>query len=112
MPGGLCRVAPTRDTSVVSNQHGGVSKDVWVLAVRAGARGRACWCRRDRPLPLTRGGEDVPGRVADNLFWLGRYAERAEARRARAARGAAPLLELDAAPYDAHLPALLRAVTR
>src|SRR4029453_13116849 len=26
-----------------------------------------------------RGGGDLPSRVADNFFWLGRYAERAEA---------------------------------
>ena len=28
---------------------------------------------------LSRGGADLPSRSADNLFWLGRYAERAEA---------------------------------
>jgi uncharacterized alpha-E superfamily protein len=33
---------------------------------------------RDQPLELRRGSVDVPSRVADNLFWLGRYAERAE----------------------------------
>jgi uncharacterized alpha-E superfamily protein len=27
---------------------------------------------------LTRGGSDLPSRAADNLFWLGRHAERAE----------------------------------
>jgi uncharacterized alpha-E superfamily protein len=30
------------------------------------------------PIELTRGGGDLPSRVADNLFWLGRYVERAE----------------------------------
>jgi adenosine deaminase len=32
-----------------------------------------------QPIALSRGGGDLPSRVADNLFWLGRYAERAEA---------------------------------
>jgi uncharacterized alpha-E superfamily protein len=29
-------------------------------------------------MELTRGGSELPSRVADNLFWLGRYVERAE----------------------------------
>ncbi len=33
---------------------------------------------RDQPVELRRGSADLPSRVADNLFWLGRYAERAE----------------------------------
>jgi uncharacterized alpha-E superfamily protein len=31
------------------------------------------------PVELSREGGDLPSRVADNLFWLGRYAERADA---------------------------------
>src|SRR6185295_14956107 len=31
-----------------------------------------------QPVAPTRGGGDLPSRVADNFFWLGRYAERAE----------------------------------
>ena len=30
------------------------------------------------PVQLSRGGGDLPSRVADNLFWLGRYSERAD----------------------------------
>jgi uncharacterized alpha-E superfamily protein len=33
---------------------------------------------RHEPLPLRRSSYDLPSRVADNLLWLGRYAERAE----------------------------------
>ena len=110
MPGGLCRVAPSPDTLVVSNQQGGVSKDVWVLSsepeVEVGLLVPAL-----RPLHVERGGQDVPGRVADNLFWIGRYAERAEAT-VRVLREALPrALEGDAAPHDSHRAALLRAVT-
>ena len=40
-----------------------------------------------QPIPFSRGGGDLPSRIADDLFWLGRYVERAEAqvRLARAA---------------------------
>jgi uncharacterized alpha-E superfamily protein len=33
----------------------------------------------NEPARLRRGGAELPSRVADNLFWLGRYAERADA---------------------------------
>ncbi len=33
---------------------------------------------RNEPVQLRRGSRDLPSRVADNLFWLGRYLERAE----------------------------------
>jgi uncharacterized alpha-E superfamily protein len=32
----------------------------------------------NQPVEIRRVGADVPSRVADNLFWMGRYAERAE----------------------------------
>ena len=38
----------------------------------------ACCRRSNRPVELSRGGSDLPSRAADNLYWLGRYAERAE----------------------------------
>jgi uncharacterized alpha-E superfamily protein len=34
--------------------------------------------RPGQPLPLRRSGYDLPSRVADHLYWLGRHAERAE----------------------------------
>ena len=33
----------------------------------------------NHPIELRRVGNNLPSRVADNFFWLGRYAERAEA---------------------------------
>lgn len=77
MPGGLARVSPSIDTPVVSMQRGGGSKDTWVLA--DGPVDRFTMQRpRDQPVPLNRGASDLPSRAADNLFWLGRYAERSE----------------------------------
>jgi uncharacterized alpha-E superfamily protein len=57
---------------------GGGSKDTWVVGGSAGAAS----ARRQSSLqvPLEQSPEDLPSRVADNLFWLGRYAERVEAR--------------------------------
>jgi uncharacterized circularly permuted ATP-grasp superfamily protein/uncharacterized alpha-E superfamily protein len=75
MPGGLARVGADALVNVVSSQRGGGSKDVWVLAASA-ARG-------DVPdsthllRPRARN-EDLPSRLAENLFWLGRYCERCE----------------------------------
>lgn len=111
MPGGLCRVGPTRTSSVVSNQRGGVSKDVWVLASEP-ERDVEVVSAAPRPLPVARGGQEVPGRVADDLFWVGRYAERAEGAARLLREVLQRTLDLDAAPLDPHLPALLRALTQ
>lgn len=76
MPGGLARVAAEAAAWMVSNQRGGIAKDTWVLAsepVREDTLllGRA----RER---VARSEPELPSRVADDLYWLGRYAERAE----------------------------------
>jgi uncharacterized circularly permuted ATP-grasp superfamily protein/uncharacterized alpha-E superfamily protein len=110
MPGGLGRVASTRESSIVSNQRGGVSKDVWVLASEP-ERDTALLALTDRPVPIVRGGHEVPGRVADNLFWVGRYAERAEAGARLLREVLRRMFDLDAAADDPHVPGLLRAVT-
>ncbi len=78
LPGGLTRVS-TQDSSLVVSMHrGGGSKDTWVL----GNSEDAASARRQSSLhvPIAQSNEDLPSRVADNLFWLGRYAERVEAR--------------------------------
>ena len=77
MPGGLVRVAGDEE-SIVSMQRGGHSKDAWVLS-DAPVDTFSLLRRRDEPVDLRRASTDLPSRVADNLFWLGRYAERAEA---------------------------------
>jgi uncharacterized circularly permuted ATP-grasp superfamily protein/uncharacterized alpha-E superfamily protein len=76
MPGGLVRVAGA-DVPVVSMQQGGHSKDAWVLW--DGPVDKFSMLRpRDQPVDLRVRSNDLPSRVADNLFWLGRYVERAE----------------------------------
>ena len=76
MPGGLVRVAGV-DGPVVSMQRGGHSKDTWVLW-ESPVDTFSMLHRKDQPVELRRGSADLPSRVADNLFWLGRYAERSE----------------------------------
>ena len=57
VPGGLTRVALQRGSLVVNSSQGGGSKDTWVL-------------RGERVMMLSR--------IADSLFWIGRYMERAD----------------------------------
>ncbi len=77
MPGGLARIGAGEDSTVVSMQCGGSSKDVWVMSsapvedvtlLSSGKSGE-----------LRRVGNNLPSRLADNFFWLGRYTERADA---------------------------------
>lgn len=78
LPGGLTRVSTQASSLVVSMQSGGGSKDTWVLD----GSPEAVPARREATLQIYRQQNpgDLPSRVADNLFWLGRYAERVEAR--------------------------------
>ncbi|GAB3583720.1 circularly permuted type 2 ATP-grasp protein [Calidifontibacter terrae] len=80
LPGGLGRVSADGASWTVSNQRGGVSKDVWVLAGNE-STGRTD-SRFRTPETLLLPGFDtriaLAPRVADDLFWWGRYTERAE----------------------------------
>ncbi|TWP37223.1 circularly permuted type 2 ATP-grasp protein [Leekyejoonella antrihumi] len=79
MPGGLGRVSDDAGSQLVSSSLGARAKDVWVesSATVAPAAVRAL-----RPISMAPGhaavGRGLAPRVADDLFWLGRYAERAE----------------------------------
>jgi uncharacterized circularly permuted ATP-grasp superfamily protein/uncharacterized alpha-E superfamily protein len=75
MPGGLTRVGEAPESRIVSNQAGAISKDTWVLASEPE--------QIDTLLPHAQVAyhqmhETLPGVTAENLFWLARYAERAE----------------------------------
>jgi uncharacterized alpha-E superfamily protein len=80
MPGGLARIGEASSIGGALPTHG-LSKDVWVLAEEGDdIIGPAAL--QLPPLPIRRQPGALPSRVADNLFWLGRYTERLE----RAAR--------------------------
>jgi len=74
MPGGLARIAGDTADSV-SMQRGGGSKDVWVLASE---RKNADDAGAVSSSPRILRHDDLPARLAENLFWLGRYAERCD----------------------------------
>lgn len=75
LPGGLAR-EPAGDTALRSlGRLNGTLKDVWVLAEDA-ADVQIPTTRRFHQLPVERSSADLQSRVADNLFWLGRYIER------------------------------------
>jgi uncharacterized circularly permuted ATP-grasp superfamily protein/uncharacterized alpha-E superfamily protein len=78
MPGGLTRVAPDAGRGRISAQAGAVSKDTWVLASEP-ERPTGFWLQTGPATQGLRPGALIPSRVAENMWWLGRYAERAEA---------------------------------
>ncbi len=77
MPGGLSRIASGTPGSEASMQLGAGSKDTWIVS-KEPVSPFSLLPPINRQVELSRGGSDLPSRVADNLFWLGRYAERAE----------------------------------
>jgi uncharacterized circularly permuted ATP-grasp superfamily protein/uncharacterized alpha-E superfamily protein len=78
MPGGLTRMTSSLDSLVASMQHGGGSKDTWVLSSGPTAQ-TTLLTAPSVSLEVSRATFDLPSRVADNLFWMGRNVERVEA---------------------------------
>jgi len=77
MPGGLARVSLSPDSLGESTLGGQGSKDVWVLS-EGPVAAVTLLHPAGAPVGLQRSGHDLPSRVADHLFWLGRRAERTE----------------------------------
>jgi uncharacterized circularly permuted ATP-grasp superfamily protein/uncharacterized alpha-E superfamily protein len=102
IPGGLVRVAEA-EGSVVSMQRGGHSKDAWVLS-DSPVDTFSLLPPRNQPLALHRGSPDVPSSVADRVFWLGRYVERAE----NTARIARSLISRVRRAAPGEIPCLIR----
>ena len=77
MPGGLTRIAPSKDDFIVSNQTGGISKDTWVIASEPDKHAPVCSnpAKNELVEAVT---EPLSSRAADNLFWVGRNLERVE----------------------------------
>lgn len=100
MPGGIALgVAP--NTCVALHSPEGYSRDVWVMANgEAPAHVSRLRQRLDTP-KISRGSTGLRSRVADNLFWLGRYTERADWTM-RLLRGALNRLTPDASGFAHH----------
>jgi len=77
MPGGLTRVATGPDARVLTMQMGGASKDTWVQA-RAKVEVHRPQNRSITSADLVREDTNLSSRVAENLLWFGRHAERCD----------------------------------
>lgn len=77
MPGGLTRVATGPDARVLTMKMGGASKDTWVQA-RARVAVPRLQKRSITGKDLVREDSNLSSRVAENLLWFGRYAERCD----------------------------------
>jgi uncharacterized circularly permuted ATP-grasp superfamily protein/uncharacterized alpha-E superfamily protein len=125
MPGGFVRIADSADARAVSLQRGAATADAWVLT--HGPVGETTLLPTPERMQVQRTSGLLPSRAADNLFWVGRYVERAEATlrlvRAMINRSAddaaaaviATISELlaawDAVPENVRMPAALTART-
>jgi uncharacterized alpha-E superfamily protein len=99
MPGGLTRVSTSRDARAIALHRGDGTKDTWVLSDEPVT---SSFTLLRSPLSYVkprRTGKDLPSRAADNLFWLGRYAERSEDIM-RVLRSVVRRLTEDASPVD------------
>lgn len=107
MNGGLARVAHSADPLFISLLAGEGSKDVWVLADKP-VEPVTLLDTKGGAVKLRRSGAELPSRVADHVFWLGRNLERADAA-ARLLRTIG--LRITAETYSSEMlevPALLR----
>jgi uncharacterized circularly permuted ATP-grasp superfamily protein/uncharacterized alpha-E superfamily protein len=77
LPGGLARVGKNNRAPQMWPNHAGFTKDVWVpqsSETQLTAEVRPARSTRARSLNAA----EVPSRIAEQLFWVGRYAERIE----------------------------------
>jgi uncharacterized circularly permuted ATP-grasp superfamily protein/uncharacterized alpha-E superfamily protein len=110
MPGGLARVSLSPDALGESALGGQGSKDVWVLS-DGPVSDVTLLHPAGAPVALQRSTSDLPSRVADHLYWLGRHAERTEGA-ARLVRSLVARLTSEAASGGAEsVAALLRALS-
>lgn len=77
MPGGFCRISQRLDVRAVTMGTGAESADVWVLG--EGPVAHSSLLPQEGSVRIRRILGNLPSRAADNLFWFGRYLERAEA---------------------------------
>ncbi len=110
MPGGFCRVSERVDARAVTMQSGGRSADAWVTSTEPVHE--TTLLPTPDMIQIRRATGALPSRAADNLFWMARYVERAEATvrvvRALAARQAES--DPETGPAISRLRALMTSV--
>ncbi|MEZ6069665.1 MAG: circularly permuted type 2 ATP-grasp protein [Pirellulales bacterium] len=78
MPGALARLSASKQPLEVTIRQGERSKDTWIMADRP-VEHVTLLGEPGQSIQLRRSGAELPSRVADGLYWLGRQLERAEA---------------------------------
>jgi uncharacterized circularly permuted ATP-grasp superfamily protein/uncharacterized alpha-E superfamily protein len=94
MPGGFCRISEKLDVRAVTLQRGARVADVWVPS-EAPVEEVSLLTEKVQTESL-RQGDMLPAITAENLFWLGRYIERAEGCTRLVRALAARLIDYDA----------------
>jgi uncharacterized circularly permuted ATP-grasp superfamily protein/uncharacterized alpha-E superfamily protein len=109
LPAGFVRIADDLDARAVSLQRGAATADAWVLA--HGPVVETTLLPTAERMAVQRATGLLPSRAADNLFWVGRYVERAEATLRLVRAIIARVAEADdaAAPVIASIGSLLDA---
>jgi uncharacterized circularly permuted ATP-grasp superfamily protein/uncharacterized alpha-E superfamily protein len=77
MPGSLTRSATQTGDVLVSNQLGAMSKDTWIVGGNSAHQASTAENKHAEFIASTYS-STLSSRVAENLFWVGRYAERTE----------------------------------
>lgn len=75
LPGGLARIGKAHLPPQLWPTHAGFTKDVWVNQGEPNAVSKPALSHRSSHSSQA---SEVPSRIAEQLFWLGRYAERIE----------------------------------
>ena len=78
MPGGLTRAATGTDTRIITMQRGGGSKDTWVQVKDHHDTPGLNLTRTITSDELIRDDTHLSSRMAENLFWFGRHADRCD----------------------------------
>jgi uncharacterized circularly permuted ATP-grasp superfamily protein/uncharacterized alpha-E superfamily protein len=99
MPGGFCRISDQKDARALSMGAGAQASDVWVIAEKPVETTSLLAQREGAKVRRITG--NLPSRAADNLFWLGRYLERAESTLRLVRSLCTSLMDPDAATHSA-----------
>ncbi|KQP07754.1 hypothetical protein ASF28_11570 [Methylobacterium sp. Leaf99] len=107
MPGGFCRISERADVDPIEMRAGIKAADVWILS---DGPVESVPLIQPAAQKVRRIAGHLPSRAADNLFWFGRYVERAEAviRLVIAHLGSVGAAVITDLPGDANSPTSLR----
>lgn len=102
MQGGFARISDQVDARAVSMRKGVLSADVWILADKPVEQ--TSLLPTGKNIRIRRIMGNLPSRAADNMYWLGRYVERAEATLRIVRALAAQLVEAGARESQGSVP--------